>query len=234
MTTELPKESARTSPIPILLLKDTPPPANYTLFFEMFSKLDRKPGLTLKDLPVELDPRFNSINSADFLFNLMTSYNKKNFTIDEKGAQVTDRGNPNYLGKIGRNRSINEIFDILISYYPNYQINDYLKDIYELAYKIYTYDGSDKRIGVLGLFWCPDIKRSVYYINDRDCRGVLGGYDYDKACRLPVSSIFPMSFISNSVIRNFENGCIWKLIHDDEVILYLVGRKYENCLPLKK
>lgn len=116
---------------PLLLMENSvPEPPEYQELIREFKKLHHVDGLKLQNFPAEQLPENSAANSSEFLFNFLVEYRKKYNTVNESGRVVTTTGR--YEKGAGHNRSVNEVFDLISSYYPNYSYENYFRDIYEV------------------------------------------------------------------------------------------------------
>jgi len=196
----------------------------YELLIKLFNEVPRMEGLTLQGVDPN-DPNAFPITPVEFLIEFFNKYNVANPTLNRHGEIVTDIRN----GGPVKNRSVQEIYFILTSYFKDYSLEQYFKDIYELVYIV---NKRDAEIGYtdgtpiiqslhLKCFWCPDIQRNIFSYR---------GNRWPQHFGVPTNT-FPIHFVSDSIVtRNLDSesssGKIWKLMYDEDIQKLLVGNKY--------
>jgi hypothetical protein len=176
----------------------------------------------------------------EFLINFFPIYNKKHVTIDknQNNKVVTDLGS--YYPYFNRNRSVQEVYFILTSYYPDYDLKTYFIDLYEVAAHFYRrcclLQYKDREPYALSgpslmYMFCHDIKRHV--VHYAETINMLSYFpDPTKTFPIPV-------FSRGALALNVESPSIpliWRLMADEELQKYLLGDKYINepKLEIKK
>jgi len=193
---------------------------------KLFNETARVPGLKLKGLPDDY-PR----DPVQFLINFFSSYNLMYDTVNENGALVTDTKNG-----YGRNRSVQEIYDVLTSYFDgpaNYQLKQYFQDLFAAAayfasrakINIYLagtptqYSQIDYSTPILYAMWCPTIRKDVIWVTHN--------YPLNPKVYLAAPSrIFPFYFMSSGTAPSHASCKIWHALVDEELQEYLLGDKY--------
>lgn len=174
---------------------------------ELFNELDRNPGIYLENLPPALIPA----DPQSFLFRFFTEFNNQLVTFGKDKLLVT---------RNGKRRSFNEVYDLALTYFPEYKLLDYFADIYHVAARVWL--ETEK---VMLINYCPDICRNVIYLTDKtEC--IKWGYFSPKTNFVSATNenkYFPFYFkwSYRSYLSDFTT-----LFYDEEVTLELLGEKY--------
>lgn len=185
------------------------PPDEYNELVEEFNRTNQGKiceNLKLKDLPGEEIPN----NPADFLYLFLTKWNFLYKTVDgEISNHIVTRTN--------KSRSINEIFYLVKSYYPDYDLKSFFADVYEYFYRCNIENKTSY------MFNCGDIRRTVLFYK---------GENHGGGERESITTQFPYEFIYK---RYTDINCGYALIskiphylYKEVIIKYIVGDKYKN------
>lgn len=170
---------------------------------QKFNNFEHKKGLYLKF------PKGFKIpdNPREFLYLFLTDYNNKYSTYDKENLNcpVTPTGR----------RSVNETFDIILFYYPDYTVIKYFQDIYSVVYQIFKSGGS------VCSHFCSNIQRNVFLINSNYYQGFLKDNDLD----ISNEENFPYLFVWKKYV-NKPNTQFWNDFNDPEICIELTGGKY--------
>lgn len=171
---------------------------------QTFNNFEHKNGLCLKfpdGFKIPDSPR-------EFLYLFLTDYNDKYLTYNKE--------NLNYpVTSTGRRRSVNETFDIILFYYPDYTVIKYFQDIYSVVYQIFESGGS------VCCHFCSTIQRNVFLINSYSYQGFLRDNNLD----ISNKENFPYLFVWKKNV-NKPNAYFWNNFNDPEICLELTGGKY--------
>lgn len=177
---------------------------NLTKLIDIFNTLDRNPGIKLSCL----DKNLNLTSPADFLYHFFTEYNDQYNTVQDNKI-VTDTGHY---------RSINEVYDLTLSYFPDYQLIDYFRDIYLVAAEMWNDCDCKKALSVL---WCPRIKRHVFGTLIK----IYNASDFqpNSRCYTNNNKYFPFYFkwIQEDYLSTF-----WGLFYTEEIAFELIGDRF--------
>lgn len=182
---------------------------------QTFNNLEHKTRLYLK-----FPDKFQiPDNPREFLYLFLTDYNNKYLTYDK---EKEEKENWNYpLTQKGLRRSINEVYDILTNYFPNYTVLEYFQDIYSVIHQIFESGGT-----VL-CHYCSTIQRYVFLINGRHYKEFLDEGNLDNT-----NKNFPYHFVWKRTggLRFPQQPELWHELWNDfnnpEICLELTGGKY--------
>lgn len=180
-----------------------------TKLIELFNDLDRNPGIYLENLPPALIPA----DPQSFLFKFFMEFNDQLSTFNKDKFPVT---------RTGKRRSFNEVYDLILTYFPEYQLLDYFADIYHVAARVWN--ETDK---VILINFCPDIRKNVIYLYGKaDCNNY--GYfnrSVNYITHPSKNKYFPFYFhwCYKQYLSDFTT-----LFYDEEITFELLEEKYIN------
>jgi hypothetical protein len=199
----------------------------YKQLVENFNNIPFRSGLYLKGVDFPYKGK-----RIDFLLYFFSDYNK-NCETYEGNKLVTDTKHG-----YGRNRSIQELYFIMTTYFPGYQLKQFFIDFYEIMYKVNTdietvqkscfnsrdttfnYNLIHPNCGILlHAMWCPDVSRSVIAI----IRYPIASNEYSGTEIFPVYGFSAGNLSKTAVKTNCE---VFSLMMDKELQFYLLGNKY--------
>lgn len=177
---------------------------NLTKLIDIFDTLERNPGIKLNCL----DKNLNLTSPADFLYHFFTEYNDQYNTIK----------NNKIVTGTGHYRSVNEIYDLTLSYFPDYQLIDYFRDIYLVAAEMWN--DCDCKKALLILF-CPQIQRNVLSSITKQYNNIY--FKSDSPYYTDNNKYFPFYFkwIDPSYYSEF-----WEIFYKEETTFELIGDRF--------
>lgn len=155
-------------------------------------------------------------NPIDWLFLFFTKWNKKYITVDHRNTVITHEC---------KRRSINEVYDLILTYFPDYQLKDYFADIYHVAARIWQENKTDEKMGLF-FHWCCSVRRNVFNFTDHS--------GWSTMLEKPLD-IFPIPFhtkigsyhdTESASAPDFNN--FRRYFYNPETIEYLLGDKYKK------
>lgn len=150
-------------------------------------------------------------NPQDFLFNFLTNYSIFYNTFDE----ILEKQNWIYPWTLpGKRRSVNETFDIVKYYYPNYTILQYFFDIYDVIYRIFNSNQT------IICHYCNTINRYVFQVNSHNYKTFLKENNLIK----PHNNFYSFAWLVTT-----KNAEFWSEFHDFDIFQELTNGKYSGA-----